>query len=67
MYCTPWTVSRSPLVFGNSTSALPSLWLLQPSLQDGECRFSDRRTSFLAPLADDAQVSTGSKDKIRKE
>ena len=53
-----------PLGAGKQQIAVTSLWLSQPGFQDGECRFSDGRTPFLASLADDAYVSAGSEDEV---
>ena len=59
-------VDAEPFTFGAGKQHLgmPSLWLSQPGFQDGERRFSDGRASFLASLADNAHVSTGSDDEI---
>src|SRR5436189_4572844 len=60
------TVHAEPFTFGAGKQhrALTSLWLSQPGFQDGECRFSDGRTAFLASLADDPYVSAGPEDKV---
>ena len=58
----PHAVDGEPsrFVAGKQHATVTSLWFSQPGFQDGECRFSDGRTPFLATLADDSYVSADS-------
>ena len=63
-YCTPWTVSRSPLALGEEHVVDAARRLPQPSLENGTGGFCQRRTALLAALSDDAQVSAASRDEV---
>ena len=49
---------------GKEHVAISALRLAQPGFQDGERGLGDRRTAFLATLANDAHVSAGSEDEV---
>ena len=59
-------VDSQSLTFGaGKEHVLGAAWrLAQPGLQHGTGGFGQRRTAFLATLADDPQVSTASRDEV---
>ena len=62
-YCTPWTVNRSPLTLGKSTSLTPRGGSRSQAFSTARVGLaSERRTTLLSALSDDPQVSATSGD-----